>query len=153
MFSKTRLVLTASFLIVLLWDLFLKISGDLKFMGGATDYSYVGDLRVPGSLLVFVWILQVVIMYMGTFAILKLDLKKLIPERLKIKSKLILKFQCCNCGDKFPEFGTSINLKTETLTKFCPNCGIDQNKETIKITSLSPFKYESPITENLKGDQ
>jgi len=152
MFSKMRLVLTASFLIVLLWDLFLKISGDLSYIGGATKYSYVGDLRVPGSLLVFVWILQIVIMYMGTYAILKLDYKKLIP-RLNMKTKLELKFQCCNCGDKFPEFGTSINLKNETLTKFCPTCGIDQNKEKIKITSLSPFKYESPMTQDLKGNQ
>ena len=120
-------------------------------MGGATDYSYVGDIQVPGSLLVFVWILQVVIMYMGAIAILQLDLKKLIPTKLN-KSILELKYKCCHCGDKFPEFGTSINLKTETLTKFCPNCGIDQRSEKIKITSLVPFKYESPMTKNLKGN-
>jgi len=110
-------------------------------MGGVNNYSYVGDSRVPGSLLIFVWILQVVIMYMGSIAILQLDIKKIIPNKNKnnFKDK---KYECNNCHERFPEYGSSININKEEIIKFCPHCGVDQKTQKITIKSVEPITYD-----------
>jgi predicted RNA-binding Zn-ribbon protein involved in translation (DUF1610 family) len=142
MLRKKRIFLTIGFILSFSWDLILKINADLSFLSGASDYSYLGDIRVPGSLLFSGWILELIIIVLGSYAILTVQPKIKIPSFILKPKEIPTTFECHNCGNKYPQLAKSINLKKETMDLFCPGCGVTIKTETIVITSTKPFTYD-----------
>ena len=143
MISKTRYLLIIGFILSLTWDLILKIYMDISFLSGNSNYSYLGDIRVPGSLLVTVWILQTVIIILGSYGILVIEIKDFIPNKFKNNKKIPLTYVCADCETFHPLLADSINIKKNELIKFCPSCKKTQVTKKIKITSFKPdITYE-----------